>query len=44
MAGLGIDPKVLGDTPMPSAHANPPSAKLLIAQGLAEQEKLNARN
>ncbi|WP_063045056.1 ADP-ribosyltransferase domain-containing protein [Nocardia pseudovaccinii] len=42
MAGLGIDPKVLGDTPMPSAHANPPSAKLLIAQANAEQEKLAA--
>ena len=42
MAGLGIDPKVLGDTPMPSDHANPPSAKLLLAQALAEQEKLAA--
>lgn len=40
MAGLGIDSEVLGKTPMPSAHANPPSAKLLIAQAKAEREKL----
>ncbi|WP_228821369.1 ADP-ribosyltransferase domain-containing protein [Nocardia farcinica] len=42
MTGLGIDPKILGDTPMPSTHSNPPSAKLLIAQGLAERQKLEA--
>ncbi|WP_225730995.1 MULTISPECIES: ADP-ribosyltransferase domain-containing protein [unclassified Nocardia] len=42
MSGLGIDPKILGNTPMPSTHANPPSAKLLIAQALAEREKLAA--
>lgn len=40
MAGLGIDESILGKTPMPSTHANPPSAKLLIAQALAEREKL----
>lgn len=40
MAGLGIDKSVLGSTPMPSAHANPPSAKLLIAQAKKEQQKL----
>ncbi|MBC7299779.1 MAG: hypothetical protein H5T78_02365 [Nocardia sp.] len=40
MAGLGIDPKILGDTPMPSDHANPPSAKLLIALAQAERDKL----
>lgn len=40
MSGLGIDPEVLGKTPMPSAHANPPSAKLLIAQAKAERDKL----
>ncbi len=42
MEGLGIDPEVLGKTPMPSTHANPPSAKLLIAQAKAEKEKLSA--
>ncbi|MFD6356690.1 ADP-ribosyltransferase [Nocardia tengchongensis] len=42
MAGLGIDPTILGDTPMPSVHANPPSAKLLIAQALAEKQALEA--
>lgn len=40
MAGLGIDKSVLGNTPMPSVHANPPSAKLLIAQAKKEQQKL----
>ncbi|TCN53466.1 ADP-ribosyltransferase exoenzyme [Rhodococcus sp. SMB37] len=40
MEGLGIDPEILGKTPMPSTHANPPSAKLLIAQAMAEKEKL----
>ncbi|WP_458683390.1 hypothetical protein [Prescottella equi] len=40
MEGLGIDPEILGKTPMPSTHANPPSAKLLIAQAKAEREKL----
>jgi hypothetical protein len=32
MEELGIDPEVLGKTPLPSTHTNPPSAKLLIAQ------------
>lgn len=40
MAALGIDQSVLGDTPMPSVHANPPSAKLLIAHAEAERAKL----
>lgn len=40
MAGIGITEEVLGKTPMPSTHANPPSAKLLIAQALAERAKL----
>lgn len=40
MEGLGIDPEILGKTPMPSTHSNPPSAKLLIAQAKAEREKL----
>ncbi|WP_404316410.1 ADP-ribosyltransferase [Prescottella equi] len=40
MEGLGIDPEILGKTPMPSTHSNPPSAKLLIAQAIAEREKL----
>lgn len=40
MEGLGIDPEILGKTPMPSDHANPPSAKLLIAQAKAERDKL----
>jgi len=40
MAALGIDPSVLGKTPMPSTHANPPSAKLLIAHAEAERAKL----
>src|SRR5690606_36794105 len=42
MEGLGIDPEILGKTPMPSTHANPPSAKLLIAQAKAERDKLAA--
>ena len=42
MSALGIDPSVLGDTPMPSTHANPPSAKLLIAHAEAERAKLAA--
>lgn len=42
MEGLGIDPEILGKTPMPSTHANPPSAKLLIAQVKAERDKLTA--
>jgi hypothetical protein len=42
MEGLGIDPEILGKTPMPSTHANPPSAKLLIAQEKAERDKLAA--
>ncbi|MDH6285035.1 ADP-ribosyltransferase [Prescottella agglutinans] len=42
MEGLGIDAEVLGQTPIPSTHANPPSAKLLIAQAKAEREKLAA--
>jgi hypothetical protein len=40
MAGMGIDPAILGDIPMPSTHSNPPSAGLLIAQALAEKEAL----
>jgi hypothetical protein len=40
MAALGIDPSVLGDTPMPSTHAHPPSAKLLIAHAEAERATL----
>lgn len=40
MEGMGIDEELLGKTPMPSTHANPPSAKLLIAQAKAEREKL----
>lgn len=40
MTGLGIDESILGKTPMPSDHANPPSAKLLIAQAKKEQAKL----
>lgn len=40
MAALGIDKSVLGDIPMPSTHANPPSAKLLIAHAEAERAKL----
>ncbi|RZL73545.1 MAG: hypothetical protein EOP32_36680, partial [Rhodococcus sp. (in: high G+C Gram-positive bacteria)] len=42
MAALRIDPSVLGDTPMPSTHANPPSAKLLIAHAEAERATLTA--
>lgn len=42
MEGIGIDPAILGKTPMPSTHANPPSAKLLIAQAKAEKDKLSA--
>lgn len=41
MEGMGIDPEILGKTPLPSTHANPPSAKLLIAQAKAEREKLS---
>jgi hypothetical protein len=40
MAALGIDSSVLGDTPMPSTHVNPPSAKLLIAHAEAERATL----
>lgn len=40
MTALGIDPAILGTTPMPSTHANPPSAGLLIAQAKAEQAQL----
>ncbi|WP_241769538.1 hypothetical protein [Rhodococcus opacus] len=42
MSALGIDPSVLGGTPMPSTHANPPSAKLLIAHAEAERATLTA--
>lgn len=42
MEGLGIDPEILGKTPMPSTHANPPSAKLLIVQAKVERDKLAA--
>lgn len=42
MAALGIDPSVLGETPMPSTHAHPPSAKLLIAHAEAERATLTA--
>lgn len=42
MEALRIDPAILGDTPMPSAHANPPSAGLLVAQALAERDALTA--
>lgn len=40
MAAMGIDPAILGDTPMPSTHSNPPSAGLLVAQALAERDAL----
>lgn len=40
MKAMNIDESVLGDTPMPSTHANPPSAGLLIAAAKAEQAKL----
>ncbi|EHB48764.1 hypothetical protein MycrhDRAFT_5605 [Mycolicibacterium rhodesiae JS60] len=40
MKAMNIDESVLGDTPMPSSHANPPSAGLLIAAAKAEQAKL----
>ncbi|UZG60132.1 hypothetical protein [Rhodococcus opacus] len=42
MAALGIDSSVLGDTPMPSTHAHPPSAKLLIAHAETERATLTA--
>ncbi|MDV6284568.1 ADP-ribosyltransferase [Rhodococcus jostii] len=42
MAALGIDASVLGDTPMPSTHAHPPSAKLLIAHAETERATLTA--
>ncbi|MFC9768644.1 hypothetical protein [Rhodococcus jostii] len=42
MPALGIDPSVLGDTPMPSTHAKPPSAKLLIAHAETERATLTA--
>ncbi|MFD7012768.1 hypothetical protein ACFWAV_43480, partial [Rhodococcus jostii] len=42
MSALGIDSSVLGDTPMPSTHAHPPSAKLLIAHAEAERATLTA--
>lgn len=41
MEGMGISTDILGDTPLPSTHSKPPSAKLLIAQAKAEQENLN---
>ncbi|RFZ10368.1 ADP-ribosyltransferase exoenzyme [Mycobacterium marinum] len=37
MKAMEIDQSVLGGTPMPSAHSNPPSASLLIAAAKAEQ-------
>lgn len=40
MKAMGIEESVLGDTPMPSTHSNPPSAGLLIAAAKAEQEAL----
>lgn len=40
MKAMGIEESVLGDTPMPSTHANPPSAGLLIAAAKAEQAAL----
>lgn len=40
MKAMGIDESVLGDTPMPSTHSNPPSAGLLIAAAKAEQAAL----
>jgi hypothetical protein len=40
MKTMGIDESVLGDTPIPSTHSNPPSAGLLIAAAKAEQATL----
>ncbi|MBX9919437.1 MAG: hypothetical protein K2Y33_06360, partial [Mycolicibacterium frederiksbergense] len=40
MKAMGIEESVLGDVPMPSTHANPPSAGLLIAAAKAEQAAL----
>lgn len=40
MKAMGIEESVLGDTPLPSTHANPPSAGLLIAAAKAEQAAL----
>ncbi|ORB77044.1 hypothetical protein BST46_26740, partial [Mycobacterium timonense] len=40
MKAMGIEESVLGDTPMPSTHSNPPSAGLLIAAAKAEQDAL----
>ncbi|WP_262490983.1 ADP-ribosyltransferase [Mycobacterium simiae] len=40
MKAMGIDESVLGDTPMPSNHSNPPSAGLLVAAAKAEQAAL----
>ncbi|WP_342314812.1 ADP-ribosyltransferase (plasmid) [Mycobacterium avium subsp. hominissuis] len=40
MKAMGIEESVLGDTPMPSTHSNPPSAGLLIAAAKAEQAAL----
>lgn len=40
MKAMGIEESVLGDTPMPSTHAHPPSAGLLIAAAKAEQAAL----
>ncbi|MGH3582626.1 MAG: hypothetical protein ACRDUB_13645, partial [Mycobacterium sp.] len=40
MKAMGIEESVLGDLPMPSTHANPPSAGLLIAAAKAEQVAL----
>ena len=41
MKAMGIEESVLGDTPLPSTHANPPSAGLLIAAAKAEQAALS---
>lgn len=37
MEKTGLDPEILGDTPMPSTHSKPPSAAELVA--LAESER-----
>lgn len=42
MSALGIDPEILGDTPMPSTHVTPPSAELLIAFAASEKAELEA--
>lgn len=42
MESLGIDASILGDTPLPSAHAKPPSAGDLIAAAAAEKKALES--